>query len=169
MVRDLREWHALARQPRRRCCIALMQLDDVREIKASHRHYAASQALVTAVNIVAAHLRLSDKVFRYDANKFLVRLSGTDLAPGKTVIMRVLEAVKRGLTSVGADGVAIHVTASFGIALLDPDVDVMESIDRADQALTLAKAAGGNRVIGWDPSITTGVRLRRLEMKDVHD
>ena len=169
MVRDLREWHALARQPGRQCCIALMELDDVRGSNANHRHSAGAQPLVTAVNIVAAHLRLSDKVFRYDGSKFLIRLSGTDLAPGKTVIMRVREAVTRGLTSVGADGVAFHMTASFGIALLDPEVDALESIDRADQALTLAKAAGGNRMITWDPSVTTGVRLRRLEIKDVQD
>ena len=81
--------------------------------------------------------------------------------------MRLREAVTRGLTSVGADGVAFQATASFGIALLDPDVDALESIDRADQALTLAKAAGRNRMIAWDPSVTTGVRLRRLEIKDV--
>jgi len=83
------------------------------------------------------------------------------------VIVRLREAVTHGLTSVGADGVAFHVTASFGIALLDPAVDALESIDRADQALTLAKVAGRNRMITWDPSVTTGVRLRRLEMKDV--
>ena len=58
-------------------------------------------------------------------------------------------------------------TASFGIAMLDPEVDALESIDRADQALTLAKAVGRNRMIIWDPSVTTGARLRRLEMKDV--
>jgi diguanylate cyclase (GGDEF)-like protein len=102
-------------------------------------------------------------VFRYSASKFLVRLSGTDLASGKKVIARLREAVTHGLTSVGADGVALQVTASFGIALLDPEVDALESIDRADQALTLAKVAGRNRMITWDPSITTGVRLRRLE------
>jgi hypothetical protein len=33
--------------------------------------------------------------------------------------------------------------------------------------LTLAKTAGRNRMIIWDPSVTTGVRLRRLETKDV--
>ena len=82
-----------------------------------------AQALVTAVKIIAAHLRLTDKVFRYDASKFLIRLSGTDLATGKKVIMRLREALTHGLTSVGADGVAFHVTASFGIALLDPEVD----------------------------------------------
>jgi diguanylate cyclase (GGDEF)-like protein len=167
MIRDLREWHALARQPGRQCCIAVMELDDIREINAAHGYSAGAQTLVTAVKVIAAQLRLIDKVFRYDRNKFLIRLSGTDLASGKTVIMRLRDSVARGVASVGADGVAFPVTASFGIALLDPEVDALESIDRADQALTLAKTAGRNRLIAWDPSVTTGVRLRRLEVKDV--
>ena len=53
--------------------------------------------------------------------------------------------------------------------MLDPEVDALESIDRADQALTLAKAVGRNRMITWDPSVTTGVRLRRIEIKNVQD
>ena len=167
MVRDLREWHALNRLPGRQCCIALMELDDVPDINATHGDSVDAQALVTAVKIIAAHLRHPDKVFRYDASKFLIRLSGTDLASGKKVIMRLRDAVSFGLTSVGADGVVFQRTASFGMAMLDPEVDALESVDRADQALTLAKVAGGNRVITWDPSVTTGVRLRRLELKDI--
>ena len=166
MIRDLREWHAIARRPGRHCCIALMELDDQRELDALHGFTAGAQALVNAVRIVAAHLRGSDRVFRYDGRKFLIRLSGTELVPAKTVIGRLREAVDGALASPGASGVVVRRTASFGIAQLDPDVDVLESIDRADQALTLAKAAGGNRTITWDPSITTA-RLRRVEVKDV--
>ena len=40
MVRDLREWHALARQPGRQCCIAVMELDGFRETHAAHDHSA---------------------------------------------------------------------------------------------------------------------------------
>lgn len=167
MLRDLREWHALAGQPGRQCCIALMQLDDVEAIDAAHGASVAAQALVTAVRVVATHLRLSDKVFRYDASRFLLRLSRTDLVPARKVVLRLREAVAAGFTSAGADGVPLQVTASFGIAMLDPAVDALESIDRADQALTLARSAGGNRIITWDPSVTTGVRLRRLEVRDV--
>ena len=169
ILRDLREWHALVRQPGWECTIALMELDDVPRINATHGYSVGGQTVVTTVKIISAHLRPKDKVFRYDASKFLIRLSGTDLGRGKTVIARIRETITNGLTSVGVDGVASDVTTSFGIALLDPEVDALESIDRADQALTLAKAAGGNRVITWDPSVTTGVRLRRLELKDVED
>jgi diguanylate cyclase len=167
ILRDLREWRALVGQPGWECCIALMELDDAPKINANHGYSVGGQTLVTTVKIISAHLRPSDKVFRYDASKFLIRLSGTDLGRGKMVITRIRETITNGLTPVSGDGVASDVTTSFGIAMLDPEVDALESIDRADQALTLAKAAGGNRVITWDPSITTGVRLRRLELKDL--
>jgi PleD family two-component response regulator len=57
-------------------------------------------------------------------------------------------------------GRPIHATASFGLALLDPDVSIEESIDRADKALLMAKAAGRDRAITWDPGITTGTVLK---------
>jgi diguanylate cyclase (GGDEF)-like protein len=167
ILRDLREWHALAKQPGWECCIALMELDDLPNINATHGGSIGAKTLAATVRIISEHLRPSDKVFRYDASKFLIRLTGTDLGRGKTVISRIRETITNGLTSAGGNGVAADVTTSFGIAMLDPEVDALESIDRADQALTLARAAGGNRAITWDPSVTTGVRLRRPEMKDV--
>jgi PleD family two-component response regulator len=42
---------------------------------------------------------------------------------------------------------------SFGIALLDPDVSVEQSVDRADKAMYAAKAAGRNCTRIWDPSM----------------
>jgi len=166
LMRDLREWHALSKQPGRHCCIALMELDDVKEINAAHGYQVGAQALVTAVKVIAANLRLSDKIFRYEGSKFLIRLSGTDLPSSKTVITRLRESIAHKLAAVGASGTAVPASASFGVAALDPEVDLLESIDRADQALTLAKTAGRNQMICWDPSVTTGVRLRRLEIKD---
>ena len=68
--------------------------------------------------------------------------------------------------AVGAGGIALLVTASFGLALLDPEVSVEDSIERADQAVLLAKTAGRNRAISWDPNVTTGTRLPRLQMED---
>lgn len=167
MLRDLRECHALGRQPGRQCCIAIMELDDVSGLNAAHGYQAGAQAIVEAVRIVAESLRANDKVFRHDGNRFLIRLSGSDLSTGNAVVTRLREVINRKLAPVAADGAPIRITASFGVALLDPDVDVLESIERANQALTLAKAAGRNQIIRWDPSVTTGVRLRRIEVKDV--
>jgi len=47
----------------------------------------------------------------------------------------------------------VHIEASFGLALLAPDIPVEKSIDRADKALYAAKAAGRNCVLMWDASM----------------
>lgn len=167
MLRDLREWHALGRQPGRQCCIAVVELEGIEESPPVRMAQTGGGALAAAVRVIAAHLRLNDKVFRHSGHKLLIRLSGTDLASGKTVIMRLRDSVQRRIGDETTATAATGPSASFGLALLDPDVDVLESVDRADQALTLAKTSGRNRVICWDPSVTTGVRMRKLEIKDV--
>jgi diguanylate cyclase (GGDEF)-like protein len=166
MVSELREWRALAKRGVKQCCVAFMDLDRLKEINDTHGHQVGDLALIGAVRYVTEHLRPCDKVFRYGGDEFLISLPGADLAVGQAVIARVREGLASRLLVVGPGGIALHVTASFGLALLDPDISVMESIDRADQALLLAKAAGRNRIISWDPSVTTGRELKRLHVDD---
>ena len=89
------------------------------------------------------------------------------LAIGQAVIRRVRDGLASRSWVSAPGGVAVRVTASFGLASLDPEVSVEDAIERADQALLLAKAAGRNRAISWDPNVTTGTRLRRLRPEDV--
>jgi hypothetical protein len=50
--------------------------------------------------------------------------------------------------------------------LLEPDISVENSIDRADKALLVAKTAGRNRVCSWHPAVTTGTLLQRMMEED---
>ena len=166
MLPELREWHALAKRGVKQCCIAFMHLDHLKEINDTYGHQVGDLVLIGSVRYVTEHLRPHDKLFRYGGDEFLISLPGADLATGQTAVTRVRDGLAGRLLIVGPGGIALHVTASFGLALLDPDVGVIDSIDRADQALLLAKAAGRNRVISWDPSVTTGRQLTRLKIDD---
>jgi diguanylate cyclase len=166
MLPELREWRELAKRGVQPCCIAFMDLDHFKEINDRHGHSVGDEVLASAVRNLTRLLRPYDKVFRYGGDEFLICLPGADLAIGQTVIKRCRESLASQSLIGGPAGVALHATASFGLALLDPAVSVEESVERADQALLLAKTAGRNRAISWDPNVTTGTRLPRLQIED---
>jgi diguanylate cyclase (GGDEF)-like protein len=104
---------------------------------------------------VKENLRPYDRVFRYGGEEFLISLQNADLETGKVVIDRLRERLAS--TRLARDGSQeIVVTASFGMAPLDPGVSLEETINRADKALLAAKVAGRNRLHVWDPSTTLG-------------
>ena len=166
MLPALREWHELARRRVQPSCIVFMDLDHLKEINDSCGHPVGDEVLAGVVRYLIDHLRPYDKVFRYGGDEFVIALPGADLADGQAVIRHIRDGLARMRLVAGPGVIDMRVTASFGLALLDPDVSVEDCIDRADQALLLAKAAGRNHAINWDASVTTGNRLRRLELDD---
>ena len=166
MLPDLRQWRELAKRGVQPCCIVFMDLDHFKQVNDTHGHQAGDQVLKHVVRHLNRHLRPYDKVYRYGGDEFLIALPGADLAIGQVVIKRVREELARCPFVAAHGGIALPVSASFGLALLDPAIHVEEAIERADQALLLAKAAGRNSAISWDSTVTTGTRLPRLQIDD---
>ena len=159
LLPELREWHELAKRDVQHCCVAFMDLDHLKEINDTHGHTVGDQVLSGAVRYVTGHLRPYDKVFRYGGDEFLISLPGIDLPDALHLVERISVGFGQQSFVTSADGRLIRATASFGLALLDPDISIEESIDRADKALLMAKAAGRDRAVRWDPGITTGAIL----------
>src|SRR5581483_11859697 len=69
----------------------------------------------------------------------------------------VRPTVARGVRRGGGRGLSFPITASFGVAALDPDGDPESLLRRCDRALYQAKRAGRDRVVVFDPAVDTAV------------
>ena len=112
----------------------------------------ADRVLIAIAHYLMTHLRPYDGVFRFGREEFLVCLPGANLEAGRGVIDRMCGELG-SLPHEAEDKRTFHVTASFGLTLLVPELPVEQSIDRADKALYAAKAKGRNRAVIWDESM----------------
>jgi diguanylate cyclase (GGDEF)-like protein len=151
MLTKLRELLEMVRRHVQHCCIAIMDLDHFKAVNDAYGHLTGDAVLAGSVRYLLDNLRPYDKVFRYGGEEFLLALQNTDQQTAQALIERLREGLASAALTEASQG-PIRVTASFGITLLDPDVSVEVSIERADKALYEAKASGRNRVCLWDAS-----------------
>jgi diguanylate cyclase len=167
MLPELHELRSQAAQAGKPCTIVFMDIDNLKRINDAHGHQVGDAVLSGVVQHLDAHLRPHDKIFRYGGDEFVISLPGADLSSAQAVMTRVRQGLAESLLISGPRGTSLHVTASFGLAMLDPELEVVDSIGRADQALLLAKSAGRNRAICWDESVVTSTRWRRVSLDEV--
>ncbi|WP_261180002.1 diguanylate cyclase [Anaerobacillus sp. CMMVII] len=100
--------------------------------------------------------RQSDFVARYGGEEFSVILSGTDEEGAILVAERLRKTIERLTIPHQASTVSTVVTISLGVAT---DIPIKETcyqdlINKADQALYLAKENGRNRVVEFKKKVT---------------
>lgn len=82
---------------------------------------------------------------RWGGEEFVILLTSTDLPGGAQAAERVRAAIE-AMRVDNDRGERIPVTASFGVATLEPNEEMDALVDRADRAMYLAKTSGRNRV-----------------------
>ena len=145
----LREQQELVKRRVQFSYIAMMDLDHFKAVNDLHGHQAGDRVLAATVHHLIKHLRPYDKVFRYGGEEFLLSMPYADLTPCYDRVNELREEISALEIDIG-EKEPIHISASFGLALLDPDIPVETSIDRADKALYAAKSEGRNCVRIWD-------------------
>lgn len=152
MLTRLREQQAMVKRKVQSCCIAMMDIDHFKAVNDTYGHMAGDRILATSVHYVMEHFRPYDNLFRYGGEEFLVCMQNTNAAVGYEAVERVRQGLAATPLDYGGEH-PIRITMSFGLTLLDPDVSVEQTIDRADKAMYAAKAAGRNCTRIWDPSM----------------
>ncbi len=152
----LTEELSFARRHRTRLALALVDLDQFKEVNDRHGHGAGDELLAQLAGAVAAELRDEDVLCRYGGDELALILRDTGLDEAARLAERVRAAVERRVFEVrdgGGRPRALRVTASVGLAALDHDGhrDRRQLLDAADQRLLEAKRAGRNRVCHTGP------------------
>lgn len=152
MLPILREQQELAKRVKQSCCIAMMDLDYFKNINDAHGHAYGDKVLVATVHYILDHIRPYDKIFRYGGEEFLLCMPQTELLAGFDIITRLREELSKMVINITSEETT-HITASFGVTLLDSTIPVEQSIERADKAMYRAKTTGRNRTIMWEQSM----------------
>ena len=137
--------------------IIIYDLDDFKNINDSFGHIAGDTALKHIAALSVNEVRKIDVLARYGGEEFICLLPETGLQKACLVAERIRFALESN--PLVYQGNTISVTASFGVAAIEQNIDATESymghvqriIKQADEALYRGKTAGKNRVIAAPP------------------
>lgn len=124
----------------------LFDLDYFKEVNDRFGHLAGDEVLRAVAARVLRSVRSYDAVGRYGGEEFLAVLPGCSVEDCAASAERLRHSIESQPVAHG--DLQISITASFGVAVCDPQSDTgyREMIARADKALYRAKRNGKNRV-----------------------
>ena len=121
----------------------LIDLDHFKDINDRFGHAVGDEVLVQTVDRLHTATRNADLLGRWGGEEFLLLASDTDNRAALAIAERCRRAISRG-----AGGVYdLSVTASLGVATLQPHDDARALMRRADLAMYNAKSDGRDRVV----------------------
>jgi diguanylate cyclase len=129
--------------------IAMIDLDDFKQINDTHGHQVGDRILLSAAQRFGKHVRSSDFLGRYGGEEFVIMMSDLDLVQAETKFVDILARIASCSHEYTKDGedFQVNLTASCGLAEFNPDDTPDDLVRRADEALYEAKRTGKNRVV----------------------
>lgn len=125
--------------------LAMIDIDNFKRINDLHGHSAGDMALRSVAELIAARIRGVDWVARYGGEEFVVVLPETSMEGAREAAEQLRSAI--ATTPIEIRSEKLRLTISVGVASLgEGAMTVQEMVDKADQALYIAKQGGRNQV-----------------------
>jgi diguanylate cyclase (GGDEF)-like protein len=131
--------------------VVMFDIDHFKAINDTYGHQAGDRVLQELAEILRRTAREIDKLGRYGGEEFIAVLPETSIDAAATFAERVRERVARHPFAVGR-AEPLHLTISAGAATY-PHAGVYNPrtlVQKADQAMYAAKAAGRNRTMRYN-------------------
>ena len=160
---------ALTAPGERAVAVALIDLDDFKEVNDTLGHEVGDLLLIAVAQRLNACVRAEDTVARLGGDEFVVVLDGADPAVADLAAQRMIEALR---APVLADGHELPIRASIGIADGHAGDDASLLLRHADIAMYAAKAIAGTASLHFTPAMAqTGTESAHLgaELRDAID
>ncbi|MDT8999101.1 GGDEF domain-containing protein [Paucibacter sp. APW11] len=133
----------LCRNTGKQFSVILLDVDHFKRVNDQHGHEAGDRLLQQLANVLVDSIRSGDFLFRYGGEEFLVVGVELNAAQALQVAEKIRLAVQAEPVALGQQQ-QLTMTVSLGVATHDGHPDYQRLIERADQALYRAKAAGRN-------------------------
>lgn len=137
--------YSRAKRYKNELSFAIIDIDFFKKINDTYGHSCGDYVLKEVAYIISNTFRISDMVFRYGGEEFVVILTETPLENSIIPLERLRKAVEASKFVFNKQ--EIKVTVSVGASSINEDVaNAWEMFDLADKALYFAKENGRNQV-----------------------
>lgn len=123
-------------------CLIWLDVDNFKELNDSLGHAAGDNALSEVAQKLRETIRPYDHAARWGGDEFLILLPNCDQQVMSGIAERIRTSIEQDLCHLGQT-----VTVSVGACQAMPGEDLDQVLQRADEALYMAKQAGRNRLM----------------------
>ncbi|MBP9694624.1 MAG: GGDEF domain-containing protein, partial [Alphaproteobacteria bacterium] len=128
-------------------CVMMLDIDHFKSINDTFGHAVGDEALIKLAKVVKGMIRDTDIFGRFGGEEFALLLPNTNLVDGQKIAERVREAIGGIKLSSNEDVICFTVSIGLTHYLVKMDDTISKALQRADEALYVAKKSGRNKVI----------------------
>lgn len=143
---ELTSW-TKSKEPTGPLSLLMLDIDNFKRVNDTHGHLIGDRVIRFVAKALQDNTKGQDLAARYGGEEFAVLLPNTGLHGAETLAQRIRQTVADAklVRSDNKEPLG-QITVSLGVAQYRPGEDIMELINRADQALYNSKHSGRNKV-----------------------